>query len=75
MQLDDNQRLNIEQRAKISLVGNIMPLIDRIAGEVDKLAQTEKEPSANPLIESRYAYVLEVGGMIIVYNYALTLWI
>ena len=75
VQLDDNNRLNIEQRAKISLVGNIMPLIDRIAGEVDKLAQAEKEPSNNPLIESRYAYVMELAGKINEYNNALTQWI
>ena len=75
VQLDDNNRLNIEQRAKISLVGNIMPLIDRIAGEVDKLAQTEKAPSVNPLIESRYAYVMELAGKINEYNNALTQWI
>ena len=75
VQLDDNNRLNIEQRAKISLVGNIMPLIDRIAGEVDKLAQAEREPSNNPLIESRYAYVMELAGKINEYNNALTQWI
>ena len=75
VQLDDNNRLNIEQRAKISLVGNIMPLIDRIAGEVDKLAQTERAPSDNPLIESRYAYVMELAGKINEYNNALTQWI
>lgn len=75
VQLDDNNRLNIEQRAKISLVGNIMPLIDRIAGEVDKLAQTEKAPSVNSLIESRYAYVMELAGKINEYNNALTQWI
>ena len=75
VQLDDNNRLNIEQRAKISLVGNIMPLIDRIAGEVDKLAQAERVPSNNPLIESRYAYVMELAGKINEYNNALTQWI
>ena len=74
VQLDDNSRLNIEQRAKISLVGNIMPLIDRIAGEVDKLSQAE---GAIPkqITESRYSYVMELASKINEYNNALTQWI
>lgn len=72
-QLADNKVLNIEQRAKISLAMNIMPLIDRIAVEVNKLYDS-KSMSEN-LAEARYKYVRELAEKINEYNNALTRWI
>ena len=37
VQLDCNKQRNTEQRAKVSLVNSVMPLISRMAHEVDKL--------------------------------------
>ena len=73
MQLDENRMLNMEQRAKISLAGNIMPLIDRIAAETSRLAHDTDMPDGQRA--RRYAYVMELADKIDEYNNALTQWI
>ena len=63
LRLEDNERRNLEQRAKISLVNSITPLIDRILHEV-------KSPAEGDL-----TYVRELTDQINDYNDVLTYWI
>ena len=37
LHLTDNKRKNLEQRAKISLVNGVIPLIDRMLHEIERL--------------------------------------
>ena len=72
MQLQDNKRLNIEQRAKVSLANSIMPLINRIVSEADKLVACSESQEVR---QTRYGYMLELAEKIDEYNDALTQWI
>ena len=70
--IEAGKLLNLEQRAKVSLVGMVTPYIDRILHEIQKLqAQGESET----LRSERYAYVAELTDRIIDYNDILTQWI
>ena len=60
-----SKRLALEQRAKVSVVNSIMPLIDRMKYEVS----SEKQH------DGRYAYVAELADKIMEYNDTLTRWI
>lgn len=51
-------RQNIENRAKLSLVGAVVPFIDRIINELDHLS-SRCEPL--PVREGRYTYVAELA--------------
>lgn len=72
MQLREAKRLNIEQRAKLSLAGSIMPLINRIVSEADKLAAGHDSAEVSA---ARYGYMRELAEKIDEYNAALTQWI
>lgn len=65
-------RQNIENRAKLSLVGAVVPFIDRIINELDHLS-SRCEPL--PVREGRYTYVAELADKINEYNDVLTHWI
>lgn len=67
-----NKELNLEQRAKVSLVNTIMPFIDRMLHEVKQLIN--KQESAEQRKE-RYAYISELTEQINKDNDALTRWI
>ena len=72
LRLQQNRRRNIEQRAKIHLVNGILPFIDRMVNEVDRLqTKTEDEDVRN----SRYQYIVELTDSINDYNNVLTQWI
>jgi len=71
-QLLNNKKRNIEQKAKISLAGSIIPLINRMEHEVERLVGAGESPSVR---EERYEYVAELTDKINEYNSVLTKWI
>ena len=71
--LSNNKRRNIENQAKIFLANSVMPLIDRMVNEVEKLCSQQPE---NPETRNeRYEYVSELSSKIGEYNDVLTEWI
>lgn len=66
--LSKNLRRNLEQRAKLSLVTSVMPLIDRMLHEVTMLRK-------NGDVEERTEYIAELADKINEYNGVLTDWI
>ncbi len=72
MELDRNKQRNIEQRAKVSLVNSVMPLISRMTHEVDKLKSGN---DAAEVRSSRYSYISELAKKITGCNAVLTRWI
>ena len=64
LQVENNERKNLEQRAKVSLVCNITPFIDRMIHEVNRLGDNNSE--------ERMAYIIELIDQINEYNDVLT---
>ena len=62
----DNRQLNIEQRAKVSYVMGLRPLIDRAVREIELLKDDDDE---------RREYISELFATITEYNSSLTRWI
>ena len=69
---EKEKSLNLEQRAKVSLVGMVTPYIDRMLHEIQKLQSANE---TEQLRDERYAYVAELTDRIIDYNDILTQWI
>ena len=69
LHIRNNERRNLEQRAKLSLVNSITPFIDRILHEAKGL---EQHRGRN---EERQQYIRELAEQINVYNDVLTHWI
>ena len=67
LQVENNERRNLEQRAKVSLVCNITPFIDRMLHEVRRLNDDKRE--------ERLTYIRELINQINDYNDVLTYWI
>ena len=72
LHVENNKRLNLEQRAKVSLVNNITPFIDRMRHEIHRLNAHDESAATR---EERYQYVAELTDRIIEYNAILTQWI
>ena len=70
--LIDNKRRYIEQRAKVSLVNSIMPLINRMLHEINKL---KRGGESDAVRSERYTYIRELTDMINDLNSTLTEWI
>ena len=70
LHLEKAERLNLEQRAKISLVNSITPLIDRMLHEVSRLKTAE-----SPENRERLEYIRELTEQIEADNTLLTQWI
>lgn len=70
--LRDNKRRNLEQRAKMQLVNSIMPFIDRMMNEVDRLLQGRDSERVR---RERIEYIGELTDNINRYNQVLTQWI
>ena len=68
MSVEKGERLLLEQRAKVSLVNSITPLIDRILHEVRQLGQT-------PHDKEKQEYISELTDNINEQNDVLTHWI
>lgn len=81
MHVKENKRRNLEQRAKVSLVNSIMPFIDRMINEVNRLFDENKKSSdtvkadSQEVREARYQYISELTDKINQYNDVLTQWI
>ena len=71
LRVERNERRHLEQRAKISMAMGILPLIDRIRHEVDKIAE---QPAAADNVE-RLDYIRELTDNINQQNDELTQWI
>ena len=71
LRVERNERRHMEQRAKISMAMGILPLIDRIRHEVDKIAE---QPAAADNAE-RLDYIRELTDNINQQNDELTQWI
>ncbi len=67
-----NLRINVEQRAKLSLINSITPLIDRMMAEIRCLETRQESPEMR---QDRYSYILELTDKINEYNEVLTDWI
>ena len=67
-----NKKMNLEKRAKVSLVNVVTPFIDRMLREI-RLLENRQEPMS--LREERYAYISELTNIINDYNDVLTQWI
>lgn len=67
-----NKRRCVEDCSKISLVDNIMPLIDRMINEVDKLMLRNENSDIRSF---RHEYISELSKKIDEYNKVLTSWI
>ena len=70
--LIDNKRRYIEQRAKVSLVNSIIPLINRMLHEINKLKRGGESEAVR---SERYTYIRELTDMINNLNSTLTEWI
>lgn len=68
----NNKKRNLENRAKIFLVNSIMPLIDRMINEVNRLKNSNEPVEVRT---ERYNYVAELTDKINDYNNVLTQWI
>ena len=67
LRVENSERLNLEQRAKISLVNSVTPFIDRIIHEASRLEDTGNEEKLD--------YIRELTDQISEYNEVLTYWI
>ncbi|MCD8297996.1 MAG: DUF5112 domain-containing protein [Prevotella sp.] len=72
LHIENDKKRFLDNKAKISLVNNVMPFIDRIINEVRRLeCGNETEEKRN----KRYKYVVELTDYINEYNDVLTHWI
>uniref|UniRef100_UPI00402695E4 DUF5112 domain-containing protein n=1 Tax=Prevotella sp. TaxID=59823 RepID=UPI00402695E4 len=71
-QLDNYRRRNIEQRAKVFFASSVMPLINRMKREVEKMAHKVEAPSE---VKEETEYVQLCLNTIELYNGRLTDWI
>jgi signal transduction histidine kinase len=67
-----NKERNLEQRAKISLVNSITPLIDRI---INELSRIKADSSNKAIVAERLQYISELIDKINADNEVLTKWI
>lgn len=68
----NNKKRNLEQRAKISLVNSIVPFIDRMLNEINRLSTRHEDEATR---KARYTYIAELTDKINEYNTILTEWI
>lgn len=64
-----NKEQNAERRAKVSMVYSIMPFLDRIIAEVDRMKRL------GTISDKRLSYIDELTEQILSYNAILTSWI
>ncbi len=72
LSLEKNKRRNIENRAKVFLLDNILPLIDRMSNEVNKL---QERIETNEQKSERLKYITELSEKINECNNTITEWI
>ena len=71
LRVEKNERRHLEQRAKVSLVVGITPLIDRIIHEVKKISENSEDSENSERLE----YIRELTDNINEQNDVLTQWI
>lgn len=71
--LTNNKRRNIENQAKVFLANSVMPLIDRMLNETNRLCSSKSENT--DVRTERYNYISELSEKIDEYNTVLTEWI
>jgi len=72
LHIEKNKRINLDNRAKVFLVNNVVPYIDRIINEIHK-AETKKD--TKKVCDERYSYITELTDTINKHNNVLTHWI
>lgn len=72
LHLNNEKKRNMEQRAKVLLSDSIIPFIDRMINEVDKLSTRNEN---NEIRKERLDYIKELTDKINDYNTVLTNWI
>lgn len=72
LHIDKSKRRNLDNRAKVFLVNNVMPYIDRIINEIKRLEVSSDSQKVNL---ERYEYMRELTDRINEYNDVLTHWI
>ena len=70
--MEKSKRQSLDNKAKAFLIDNVLPYIDRIINEVNRL-KAGKDPY--PVREERFAYMSEIINKISEYNTVLTHWI
>ena len=82
LHLTQNRKRNLEQRAKVQLVCSILPLIDRMVNEINRIRQSQSnhvycdaDGNAEENHAKRLRYVEEITDSITEYNSILTKWI
>ncbi len=72
LSLEHNLQISVEQRAKVSLVNSITPLINRIILEISNI---KNRTESQEIKDGRYTYISELNTQINKYNDVLTDWI
>lgn len=72
LSLEKNKRRNIDNRAKVFLLDNILPLIDRMSNEVNKLKERAETAEQK---KERLTYITELSEKINESNNTITEWI
>ncbi len=72
LQRQTNECGNVDRRAKVSLASGILPLIDRMRHETERLAFNSENESTR---EERRQYIIQLAAKIEEYNGVLTEWI
>ena len=72
LHLMQSKRRNLEQRAKIQLVNSVLPFIDRMVNEENRLLLCNDNAEVR---QQRYEYIAELTDSINNYNDILTRWI
>lgn len=72
LRVEASKRRNLEQRAKISLINSVLPLLDRMLLEIKHLATDTETPT---LRAERTAYLQELVQQVNATNVVLTEWI
>lgn len=72
LHIEKAKKRNLDNRAKVFLVNNVMPYIDRIINEINKL---ETFAETSNVRQERLEYMRDLTGIINEYNDVLTNWI
>lgn len=72
LRIDNSKRRNLDNRAKVFLVNNVLPYIDRIVNESTRLSQDAETPDRQ---RERQTYIAELTDKIGDFNKVLTHWI
>lgn len=72
LNIEKNKRLNLENRAKVFLISNVIPYIDRIINEIRRLSRSDESGNIR---SERLIYINELTDSINGFNDTLTGWI